>query len=360
MSTVNFKQVRDNYSLVGFFNSAMGAESKTVSGNTRFSNCPKCGPSSDLSVKVSVRNQKWHCFACNEKGDVIDAAAAFFGSSLADAAKQLVDQVYPTPVRDMRFQEPVVVKNKDSINRVIALLLEAQKAPDDGVVAYLKSRAIERWFTVSAVSRKLLITLPSDPSAALQYLLDVVGHDLLVESGIWKDGSKCPAIVYRPLGFVSTDGQGIEFRIITESEVAVAKAIRYGEPSVSVWKGDGRAMVVEGGIDMLSAACLGTERTIYSVPGARNWVKEEDWLRGLKGSNVLLALDSDAAGDKGSVELAKVLSDEVAAIYENAAQQKESLELSKVLSTVGSPIKRHAMPVGCKDLNDELRSKRLL
>ena len=55
--------------------------------------------------------------------------------------------------------------------------------------------------------------------------------------------------------------------------MAVAKAIRYGEPSVSVREGDGRAMVAEGGIDMLSAASLDTESTIYYVSGARNWAR---------------------------------------------------------------------------------------
>jgi hypothetical protein len=334
MSTVNFKKVRDDYSLTSFFTNTMGVESKNVSGRVRFSACPKCGPSSDLSVKVSVRNNKWHCFACNQKGDVIDAAAAFFDSSLADAAMQLVGNSEPMPARQSWTKEPEIVKNQEAINKVIALLLDAQKAPDEGVVSYLEGRGIAKCFTASAIFRKLVITLPSDPNVALRHLLDVVGRDLLLESGIWKEGSKCPAIVYRPLGFVSSDRQGIEFRMIAESAVAVAKAIRYGEPSVSVWKGNHKALIVEGSVDMLSAVCLGTERTIYSIPGASNWAKDALWLQGLQGKNVLLALDADEAGKAGATEL------------------------EKVLTNLGSPTKRHSMPDGCKDLNDELMSKR--
>jgi hypothetical protein len=332
--SVDFKTVREQYSLSSFFEGAMGATSKRVSGSMRYSACPNCGPSSDASVKCSVRDQKWHCFACEEKGDVIDAASKFFGMPPAEAAKHLVND--PTPVALRRAPvapEPRVVRDQESINEVIALLLKAQKMPDEACEEYLASRGIPKGLVVSAVFRKLVITLPGNPNDALRYLLDVVGQELLVKSGMWKEGSKTPAIVYRPLAFVNSDRRGIEFRLIGESSVAMAKTIRYGEPSPWIWKGNGYAMVVEGGIDMLSALVMGTERTIYGVPGAKNWKDSDAWVIGLRGKNVLVATDNDEAGNRGAKDLESALKDH---------------------QTI---LKRHNHPVGCTDLNDQLKQQ---
>lgn len=167
----------------------------------------------------------------------------------------------------------------------------------------------------------------------MKYLLDVVGRDLLERSGIWKKDSKAPAILYRPLAFVSSNKQGIEFRLIGASSVAMAKTIRYGEPSPRIWKGNEHHMVVEGGVDMLSAVALGSKRTIIGLPGAKNWSEEDEWLHGLKGKHVLTATDADEAGDRGAKDLAKFLDPKV------------------------TPMRRHAHHDGCKDLNDELQQQ---
>lgn len=331
MSSVDFKRVRDSFSLSCFFEDTMGAATKVVSGNVRYSACPACGMSSESSVKVSVRNEKWHCFSCEKKGDVIDAAAAFFGISLLDAASQLSNDENQPRKQTAPKPAPLVVRNQDAINEVIENLLNAQTAPDPSVVAYLQKRGIPEETVIEAISRKILITLPNDPTAALRYLLDVVGRELLEKSGIWKVDSKCPAIVYRPLGFVSANGRGIEFKLIGESTVAMAKVIRYGEPSPCVWAGNEHAMITEGCVDLLSAIVMGSERTIYSIPGASNWSESDEWLLGLKKRFVLLALDTDKAGVTGSDNLFKVL---------------KSFE-SKVF--------RYALPEGIKDLNDQLR-----
>lgn len=274
--SVDFKVVREQYSLHAFFEGVMGVAGKNVSGSIRYSACPNCGPSSDASVKCSVRGQKWHCFACEDKGDVIDAASKFFGMLPSEAAVHLVGDSLPAPVRRSApvVSAPVIERDQAAINEVIARLFKAQKSPDEACVAYLASRGISKEIVEEAVARELIITLPGDPNNALKYLLDVVGRDLLERSGIWKKDSKAPAIVYRPLAFVSSNKQGIEFRIIGASSVAMAKTIRYGEPSPWIWKGNEHHMVVEGGVDMLSAVALGSKRTIIGLPGAKNWSEE--------------------------------------------------------------------------------------
>ena len=332
--SVDFKSLRESYSLSFFFENTMGATSKNVSGSARYSACPNCGTSSDTSVKCSVRNNKWHCFSCEDRGDVIDAASKFFGLPPAQAAKQLANDTAPAPARRLApVVLPRVDRDQNAINEVIEKLLNAQGSPDIDCLTYLAWRGISKQTVEAAVQRQLIVTLPGDANIALRYILDVVGRELLIKAGIWKDGSKAPAILYRPLAFVSSNRRGIEFRLIRSSDIAMAKAIRYGEPAPWVWNGNDQAMLVEGGIDMLSAIELGSQRTIYSLPGAKNWNENDRWLMSLRGKNVLLAFDADESGRRGA------------------------LELETILKRYETPLKHHKHPAGCKDLNDQLKQR---
>lgn len=329
--SVDFKEVRDSYALASFFEGLMGAKGKPVAGSIRYSVCPSCGPSSDASVKCSVRNERWHCFACMKKGDVVDAAAAFFGVPAADAAQQLVGQGEQFMAKRNELPlMPKVVRDQESINQVISMLLGAQKLPDLACMDYLCSRGISKEIVEDAVLRKMIVTLPGDPNAALRYLFDCVGRDLLLKSGIWKEGSKAPAVCYRPLAFVNSDERGIEFRLIGESAVAIAKSIRYGEPGPWVWKGNDHAMIVEGAIDLLSAVQMGTKRTVIGLPGAKNWNAEDKWLNALMGRHILVALDNDEAGQAGTKDLEEILKGRAI-------------------------VRRYQHLAGCKDLNDQLK-----
>ena len=325
----DFQKVRDSMSLAGFFETAMGGKIQNVAGGVRCNVCPACGASSTDSVKVSVRGQKWHCFSCGQKGDIIDAAASLWDMSPALAASELEGDnlsSYPTPV----LAEPVVVKKDyEAIRRVINLLRESQRECDPVVAEYLKGRGIGEEVISEALEKGLMVTLPSEPAMALRYLLDTVGKELLVASGLWKEGSKTPAIVYRPLAFIGEEGNGIEFRLISPNGTS-AKAIRYGQPEVFMLKGNEHFMVCEGAIDMLSARMLGSGRTLIGLPGAMNWESGDSWFQNLKGKHVLLCLDDDEAGKK--------------------AQE----EMFEALTKLESFPKKYQHQEGCNDLNDAL------
>ena len=325
----DFQKVRDSMSLAGFFETAMGGEIQKVAGGVRCNTCPSCGVSSAESIKVSVRGQKWHCFVCGEKGDIIDAAASLWDMSPVEAANRLVGDSHNYPVQV--FVEPPVVAKKDyeSIRKVINLLREAQKGCDPVVAQYLQGRGIGEKVISEALEKGLMVTLPSEPAMALRYLLDTVGKELLVSSGLWKEGSKTPAIVYRPLAFIGEEGNGIEFRLIAPNGTS-AKAIRYGEPEVFMLKGNEHFMVCEGAIDMLSARVLGSGRTVIGLPGAMNWESGDKWFQNLKGKHVLLCLDNDEAGLK--------------------AQE----EMFEALTRLESFPKKYQHQEGCNDLNDAL------
>lgn len=328
-----FSAARDKHPLPGFFEHFLQAKATKVSGGQRYSVCPSCGASSDESVKVSVRGQKWHCFGCDAKGDVVDAASMLWGKPGKEAAMELAGENMPAPapVKVTPVDEPIE-RNQDAVNAFIQALLEADLPVSQGVGDYLVSRGIPADIIAEAAQRQILIGLPIDPDAALRVLLDVAGRDLLIDSGVWKKDSKAPGIIYRPLIFVSADRTGGEFRRIVEEPPEIkrksAKAIRYGNPTPFVWEGSQHAMVCEGPIDMLSAIALGSERTIIGLPGASNWDQGDRWVQQL-GANghVLLALDADKSG----IEQTK--------------------KLASFLTSQGRSYRRHELPEGVKDLN---------
>jgi hypothetical protein len=286
---VDFKTLREIYSLVGFLDAQLGVPGKPVSGSLRYSTCPACGASSEASVKLSVRNDKWHCFGCGAKGDLIDAAAALWGKSPLEAAKALSEQDTPAP-KSFVAPKPVATRNQGAINSVIAALLKAQGEPFEAALHYLvKERGLTKATVLEAIKRQVLITLPGDPSDAMRYLADAVGRDLLESSGLWKSGSKAPAAAYRPLAFVASDKTGIEFRL-TEQVEGSAKAIRYGNPHPFIWySSKPGVMLVEGAVDMLTAATLKVKQSIVGIPGVTNWKAEDPWVQDLKGHDVILA-----------------------------------------------------------------------
>lgn len=335
--SVDFKDVKEACSLLDFLEFDMGAVMHKVAGELRFNVCPwpDCGESSKDSIKVSVRDgERWHCFSCKRNGDILDAASNFFGLSLFEAADRLSNKTTDEIPRPKRvYVAPLKVeRDQEAINLVISKLLEAQGQADPDVVEYLQGRAIPPDITEWAVGIQVMLTLPGDPNVGLRYLLDVVGEELLKKAGMWKKDSQCPAIIYRPLAFVSADKTGIEFKLIGESSVAIAKAIRYGNPSPCIWPGNEHAMITEGFTDMLSAVALGSERTIYAVPGAVNWEPTDTWLDELNGRHVLFGLDNDQAGYEGITRF------------------------SAELRPRGCILKRYALPEGIKDLNDQLQA----
>ena len=332
MRTIEFSRLRDDHPLPGFFEAYLGAKKTVVSGGARYSACPSCGASSDESVKVSVRGEKWHCFGCEAKGDVIDAAALLWGKSLQEAALELSGEDLPAPAPIKLTPEQPVERNQDAVNELIKRLVEAEHEVSGDVMAYLVSRAIPGDIVLEAARRKILVGIPADPDEALRFLLDVAGRDLMMDAGVWKKDSRAPGIIHRPLVFVSADSTGAEFRQIRKSERTSAKAIRYGNPTPFFWRGSQNTMIVEGPIDLLSAIALGSERSIIGLAGASNWHVDEKWVQRLgNNGHVLLALDHDQSGDD------------------------QAKKLAAHLSSKDRVYRRHELPEGIKDLNEMLQ-----
>ncbi|MBG6083017.1 toprim domain-containing protein [Rubrivivax gelatinosus] len=338
-NTVDFATVRAKVPLTWFFEHMLGASEPTLrsQGTLRYNVCPNpdCGLASKASTKCSVSRDRWNCFACGKKGDVVEAAMHHWGTSLKDAALRLIgadEEVlcsYKAPVAP-----PKVDRDDAVLHKVIAQLVDAQRDVATGAIEYLASRGIDPKLTREAVRRKLLVTLPEDPEACKEHLLGVCGRDALATAGLWRHDAKAPAAAFRPLMFVSYGMTSVEFRLMRKPKPGDIKSLRYGAIAPFVWINEcqDRVMIVEGAIDLLSALQMGTKRSLIGVPGCENW--REEWFTKLAGRDVLDGLDGDGPGVQASEKLRPVLEGK------------------------GAKYHRYLHPHGAVDLNDELMLRR--
>lgn len=304
----DFQQVKEKIPVTAFFSGVLNLEAKPMNTGVRFGGCPSCGESKDPnSIRVNVRNNKWKCFSCDAGGDVIDAAAYFYGVGHPEAAKMLLkDAGIPEAIKNWKIKGQDALRKERIIDpsvtrEVISLLLaHGNKMPlDKKVHDYLLSRHISEDVIKAARKQNMIISLPSSPAQAKEYLADVVGQKLLEDAGMWQSGSKAPGASYRPLGFVTTGGKSIEFRLIrkplNDREV---KLISYGPMNPFFFSGTAEAeyVVTEGMTDLLSVLTFGSKKSVIGLPGCNRFAP--GWFSRMSAKDVVLALDADGPGKR--------------------------------------------------------------
>lgn len=315
--------------------------------------CPVCGESEDPhSNKTCVfkgRDSKvrWKCQACGARGDAADALALLRGMSLSEALAELRSQ------NPASFQRPAasnarltaIPERSDAesrvVNEVFDLILTHGYTNEPGVMAYLQGRGISEDVVIRAAQKGIIRMLPSDPYECRKFLLDVVGEGRLRAAGFLKEGSKWPAIAFRPLVGIFPAGRGGEFRVITPPKADSPKSIRYGSLRYPwYWKQEtvGQVQtvrVVEGLIDMLSVVSLGRcpeSQAIMAVPGTET-VREE-WFPQIIERNpcveFVLSMDNDAAGLKAMDRIEGFL-DDLFAPFERELAGKQDEDWNDIL-----------------------------
>lgn len=304
-----FQAAKEQVDLASFLEAELPGLSKpkVTQKGLRFDCCPICGPRAE-SLKLSVRDGKFHCFSCGGRGSVVDAAAAIYGVDEITAAKRLVKSEqgsFPKKYRDYNPSSPEVHEEHEALREVLSLLRPIICRRDDKLAwTYLVGeRCISPWVLERAMAEKRLGFLPSHPVHAKNFLVKHVGETLLKKSGLWKKDAKSPGICYRPIVSFMPCGGSAEFRRFKEEEPAKGvKAIRYGPLKYPwFWKGEGdRALVVEGVIDFYSAPSMGWKGHIIGVPGCNNW--KIDWFvkcaQKLGIRSFLIGFDNDVNRDK--------------------------------------------------------------
>lgn len=376
MDTTKFKAVYDEVrtlSLSNFLDNELKTEGKHLSGTVRYSNCPWCGTTKNEAnnhLAVLKGDRQCHCHRCKEGGDIIATAMQLWGTSNWETALLLTGKSNDTTSNVTPIKQRLVEPDEDIKKReaeratflreaLIKIHAAAESFKDEqACLDYLHiERSLPEDLIREAQRRKMLCFLPSDPYKAKQFLLEHVGESLLKSSGLWKEGTKLPAICYRPLMFIMPGFNAAEFRIIGQPDNDDSpKSIRYGKsiPLPYVWRVEqsSRAMVVEGFIDMLSAVALGYTGHVVGMPGTNSWNPE--WFikiaEKLQIKKWFLALDND------SDEVDELVDGKVVGKLKNPGQTwatklQEVLNKLNMCNQLKSPPSHH-------DINDVLKERR--
>jgi DNA primase len=320
----SFAEVKADYSIEYFFNNFLNDEG---SGHSRYSTCPSCGTSSE-NGKVSILNSQFRCFKCGAHGDIIEAASLFYGCSKNEAVMKITGVERPVYVAR---PEPVK-KDPAALLSLIQVIVGGSTTPSFQVQAYLLSRRISVATQNRAISQGLLRFLPNaDSGTNFQFLKTLCGLEALEGSGLLSGVKQFAPASYRPLIFVSKDGQALEFRLIRERAENESKVIRYGHMSPFWIEGKNDSLLIcEGAMDLLSAMEMGGKSSIMGLPGVNSW--SIDWFKLWIGKKVFLALDDDKAG------------------------KEQTLILREALLNLGCDVELYQLPAGAKDLNEQLMS----
>lgn len=290
---------------------------------TGFTNkkCPCCngGSSNALSIFQSAGIWRWNCFRSRKGGTTVDFAAMTWGISTVEAARRLCNEINASGASGTFIKtapKPVATVSNESLALALDLILGKGHSSVKPCLDYLASRGISEQVVTQAVRRGIIRFLPADPMKANRALNDWVGIGNLTKAGLLKEGSKWPAISFRPIVSFFPGGGSAEFRLARNpKDKDEPKAIRYGTTKWPwFWKNAEKVKtirVVEGVIDMLSLVEMGLPKDcgVMAIPGASSW--QMKWfsaaLKVHPQAQIILSLDNDAGGEKASTSLVEEL-----------------------------------------------------
>lgn len=331
----------------------------TAAGRMASRCCPAadCGEAPRRKDAVSLMLDsanvwRWKCFRCGSAGTVIDAELARRGGTAHQAAMRLRDafgvNVADAIVAAVRPTAAERSKRDAERRKAIKKAVDAVRSAtffDPKVRQYLKGRGLSDSTIDAARQRGILVGLNAHPGACATWWRFRLTDEEMILAGMMRAGSKCPAAAFRPLAFVSSGGDAVEFRNIGAGNGAKAGQVGVGATPF-VWhtssqKGARRIYVVEGGIDALSLIDLGmvdADTAVIGIFGTGAWRPEwmVEFAKANPGAEWHIALDADEAGD-------------------NAARS-----IIEVVSQSGVRVSRLRPWAGVKDWNDVLVSARAM
>ena len=316
--------------------------------------CPHCGEGSKFSNKLNVfvghdGAQRYKCMACGRHGDVIDFVMAVDGCSQKEAIDRLAGKAgwsaAPAPARPPA--RPVAASPAPSVPDMPAPAEEASAAlgeaiglirthcVDRSTLKYLSNRGLSPATIESALAAGTVRALPEDPARAREMLIDVVGPERLIASGLMRRGAAWPAAAFMPLIGLPSGQGAIQFRRIaparreSDPRYVIYGCVRwpFALPGPAGGRTDGPRVIaiVEGLIDALSyGECPEASMvdTILGIPGASAW--KTSWISAIEkrlgqDGTLILAQDDNDAGDACSQ-----------AILEFARQSQAAMKIVRV------------------------------
>lgn len=307
----------------------LGFRFKRSSGDKLYGNhCPHCGegPANGNAVSLFVDENglwRWNCFCCGKGGTSIDFIAQANNLTDMAAAKLLVEGSSFSVIRTGQANSSVARAKKAAVAKAatecLARIAAQANREDDAIFAHFASRGIRADVVERAVARDIIRFLPSSPKICVEWLREYVGEDLLKQANLWGETARWPAIAFRPIVSFFPGGAAAEFRIARERQTPdEPKAIRYGPMKWPWWwkartSSVRKIMVVEGVMDMLSAAQMGVEdwAHIMAIPGLGTWSADLFRRAAEKYECTvgIVGIDKGEGGDKSAPLMQKEISD---------------------------------------------------
>lgn len=293
---------------------------------TRFF-CPKCQKNGGKTPDLSVFDNGFKCYKCGWNGDLIKWVTDNLGMSISEAINYLGKKLGIEHSTD-RYQKYQNHSDGNVGNSDIGRSLKATTAIDtkkkpvaivDLYNTFLKTICLPLKETPGAAyleSRKI------DPNVANQYMVryctDLSRLWTLTDQKSIKASGLSSFYIYQkanlPFLVFPYIYKGmpifIKARCLLSKEEAhcyqVPRFLNTGGPVPCLWNHDAvvkasRVIICEGEIDALSA--IMAEHIGVGLPGWSHW--KDSFTQDFRGKEVFLALDSDPAGQKGVINIAR-------------------------------------------------------
>ena len=292
--------------------------------------CPGCQPAGGKTPDLSVFDQGFKCYKCGLTGDVIDLVVLAGRMSKADAIAYLerktgIDR-QKGPGHDKGRKEIVAPgaswkAGSADIQRLRADInaITAKDDKSDLYDAFLKTVCVPIQGTRGgAYLEKRGIDAEVADRYGVRYCPDVSGLWTLAEKKQIRDTGLSSLYVFQkarlPFLVFPYIRRGrpvmIKARCLLPKDEAdrleVPRFLNTGGIVPSLWNHDAiqeadRVVVCEGEIDALSAIMAGFVGV--GLPGWSHW--KDAWTMDFKGKDVILVMDADLAGEKGSIDIAR-------------------------------------------------------
>ena len=303
------------------------AASLGLPGRGRRFFCPECQPAGGKTPDLEVFDNGFKCYKCGRKGDVIDLVVLADGISKAAAIKYLeqlagIDRPLKSPGYPIGRSEIGRPPRSEAAksNRKAAKQAElTTEARSDMYDAFLKTVCRSIYGTPGAeylTSRG--IDAETAEKCGVRYCQDLSGLWTLADREDIKAAGLATLYVFQKadLGFLAFPyiraGRPVFIKarcLLSKDEAGrrgITRFMNTGGRVPCLWnhdaiEGAARVLICEGEIDALTAVQAG--EVGVGLPG---WGHFKDaWIVGFRGKAVVLVMDADEAGQKGSRDIAR-------------------------------------------------------
>ena len=269
-----------------------------------------------FSLGLDTARNRYKCFACGEGGSIIDLYMAIKGVDLSQAIKELADMAGLTPMSHQTAKiKPYGYKTppeatREAINANTGAYSEIYEefyfyciGLDQESETYLKGRGLKQ----ETLDRFLLCSV-KDYQATDKHLKSKFSLDELQKAGI--AGEKGNLIFYKHKIIIPflQDGRIIflQGRRLDQEQPKYLHLKRpvplYNRDALTEIEKGQKVYIAEGVFDAMMLEQNGYKAV--GILGVNNF--KPDYADLFKGLNVVLALDNDEAGERGTQELAKM------------------------------------------------------